>query len=390
MSYSAKREYLMAVRDRYLKSSKKEKSIILDEFCAICGYHRKHAIRLLTQPMVFRKRQGGRTRKYDKEFEKHLINLWLAMGQICSGRLHAAIPEWLQYYRCDISKDIRYKLLAVSPATIERLIGPYRRKKRGISTTRKSTWWFKSRVPIHNDDINEKRPGFFQADTVAHCGGSVAGSYIHTLTVTDIGSTWTENQAVWTKNQHSITDAMKNIETRLPLKVWAFKSDSGSEFLNETLYRHFTDRSLPVMFFRSRPYMKNDNCHVEQKNYTHVRALFGYSRLDDEHLLTLMNEIFAEIWNPLQNFFLPSYRLHDKKRIGAKVKKFYGKPMTPYERLMASSTLSQKQKNDLQILKSKYDPFELRVKLEQKIREFNHLKEKKLKRCMEVESNMLL
>lgn len=233
MGYSARRQYLMAVIERYNKSSKSGKSLILDEFCAVCGYHRKHAIRLLTKPMTIRTSRRGKKVFYGEDVEKHLVQLWLAMGRICAARVKAAIPEWIKYYNAkDCDEGTRLKLLMISSSSIERIIKPYRDRRKAFSLTKKSKWWYKTRVPIHNDDIKERRPGFFQADTVAHCGESVSGKFIHTLTLTDIGTTWAENIAIWTKQQQSITCAMNKIEDRLPIPIWAFKSDSGSEFLN--------------------------------------------------------------------------------------------------------------------------------------------------------------
>ena len=371
MSLSAKREYLMAIRDRYRKATRSEKSYILDEFCAVCGHHRKHAIRLLTKPLTPRTHRRGAKVTYDQDFMKHLVTLWHAMGRICSKRLKAGIPEWLEYYPQPISGEQRKLLLQISPSTIDRKLMPHRKQANGKSTTRRSKWWYKSRIPIQSTEpIEENNPGYIMADTVAHCGESVGGSFVNTLTVTDLGSTWTENRAMWTKNQSEVTAAMSQIENALPFKIKSFKSDSGTEFINQHLYTYFVDRDEPVMFFRTRPYRKNDNCHVEQKNFTHVRVLFGYNRLTDQSIVELMNEIYEGYWNPLQNFFIPSQKISSKKRIGPRIIKTFTDPKTPFQRLMESDEFPQAKKDELKRLKSKLNPFILRLELEQKLNEY--------------------
>ena len=373
MSHSAKRQYLIAIKDRYQKASRSEKRFILDEFCAVCGYHRKHAIRLLTRPILVRLKRPGPQVRYSEEVVQHLVALWNAMGQICSQRLRAGLCEWLEYYQhSDLSDAIRRDLLAMSAATIDRKLSGHRKKLKGISTTRRSKWWYKCRIPVHTENIDEREPGFILADTVAHCGDNAGGNFANTLTVTDLGSTWTENRAVWTKTQESIKCAMQDIENHLPFSVNAFKSDSGTEFINQTLYKHFIERPRPVMFFRTRPYHKNDNCHVEQKNFTHVRVLFGYERIDHQHLIEMMNKIYQDIWNPLHNFFIPSFKLEEKVRDGAKIIKKFQSPRTPYQRLMESQTLTPTEKERLETLKKAANPFTLRLELEAKLTEFKN------------------
>ena len=179
----------------------------------------------------------------------------------------------------------------------------------------------KNKVPINTLDSTMTRPGFTQADTVAHCGDKLIGDFINSVTVTDIFSTWTENRALFTKKAMEVKRCLSNIQMALPFDLVAINTDSGSEF-----------RERKVIFTRSRPYKKNDNCYVEQKNYTHVRELFGYQSFDIKDLKALMNDIHINYWNPLQNYFLPSFKLKDKIRIRGRIKKIYGPPQTPYER----------------------------------------------------------
>ncbi|NBX91597.1 MAG: integrase [Proteobacteria bacterium] len=367
MSHTAKRQYLFAIIERYQKSGRHEKRLILDEFCAVCGYSRKYAIRVLNSPLTLPTRRRGRKARYGSEVREHLVVLWLAMGRICSKRVKKALPEWLEYYSKRCTLGIQTELLSLSHATIDRMLLSERKKQRGISTSRPSSYWYKSRIPIQAEDTFVTAPGFITADTVAHCGESAAGSYVSSVTMTDIASTWTLNRAVRAKTQEEVKTAISQIETALPFPIRSFKSDCGSEFMNRVLFDFFTKREKPVMFFRSRPYQKNDNCHVEQKNFTHVRTLFGYQRLESQELVDLMNEIYTEYWNPLQNFFLPTMKLALKKREGAKVKKIHDEAQTPFNRLMNSGLLSEEKKQELVEQKKKLNPFHLRAMLEVKL-----------------------
>lgn len=357
----------MAILNRYKNSTKKEKKTILDEFCAICGYNRKYAIRLLNGELLIPVKKRGRCPKYGEDVKKHLIALWHSMSRICSKRMIAALPEWIEYYNdSDLSTETRSKLLSLSASSIDRILKPVRDGK-GRSTTKPSKYWYKSRIPIQAEDSHIKSPGFVTSDTVAHCGDSVIGDYVQSLTVTDLATCWTENRAMWNKKAEVVAEAMKDIEDSFPFEITGFKSDCGTEFINQHMFEYFVKRDKPIQFYRSRPYQKNDNCHVEQKNLTHVRRLFGYNRFDEQSTVELMNEIYKYYWNPLQNFFLPTMKLVEKKRIDAKIVKVFDKPQTPYDRIMNSSDVSDEQKRQLQLIKEKLNPFELRMSLEIKL-----------------------
>jgi len=234
----------------------------------------------------------------------------------------------------------------------------------------------KNKIPISSLDARIRKPGFTQTDTVAHCGDSAAGPFISSLTVTDIFTTWTENRAMFTKKGLEVRRQFKNIEKALPFPLLAINSDSGSEFLNKDMLE-FTKHGTRVMFTRSRPYKKNDNCFVEQKNFTHVRELFGYERFEEEILVDLMNDIYSNYWNPLQNFFLPTFKLKEKIRIGSKIKKIYDQPKTPFQRVIESGVLSKYDENMLKKQKAELDPFELKINLEIKLKEFFEMVRKK-------------
>jgi hypothetical protein len=373
MSLGARKEYLEAIRLRYQKSSKSEKTRILDEFCKNCLYSRKHATRLLNRPPGSRAKRSGAKRRYGPELIPHLKRLWFAMEQIGPKKMAAALPVWLRFYSdASLTPEQRGLLEKISASTIERMLR-FARTKRGISATRPGTY-IKARIPISILDWNIGRPGYLEGDTVAHCGETLMGEFVNSLTVTDIFSTWTENRAVFTKASGKIINAFKDIERGLPFEWLGLGCDNGSEFLNYALDEFLkVGRTKEIQFTRSRPDKKNDQCYVEQKNWTHVRQLFGYDRLDEREIADVMNEIYRDYWNPFMNFFIPSIKLVKKTRIGGRMQKTYDKPKTPYQRLMESVCLTDHQKTELEARYEKLNPFELKQGLERKMKEFSEL-----------------
>jgi len=232
---------------------------------------------------------------------------------------------------------------------------------------------FYNRIPIQAKDWNVVKPGYVQSDTVAHCGNSLLGAFAFSLTVTDIYSGWTENRGIWTKGTDGVIQQMRSIEAGLPFKIETFKSDSGTEFMSFRLQRYLVEREQPIKMVRSRPYKKDDNCYVEQKNFTHVREIFGYERITSRELTDMMNDIYQNYWNPLQNYFIPSTKLLRKTRIGARIKKEFEPHKTPFQRLVDSKDLTTEQKNELIARKARLSPFVLRKVLDQKLREFYEL-----------------
>lgn len=381
MSHELKLHYLIAIRVRYKYSNRVRKSVILNEFIAVCGYSRKYAIRILNEQSIpsRAKKPRGRVVKYSGEIIQQLVRLWEIMGRPCSARFKAALPEWIEHDPDPALREnasYRELVLRISRAHLDRVLRPYRAYEKGRSTTRRARNHFRARIPIEPKDWNVTQPGHVQTDTVAHCGDSLQGGFVNSLTVTDIFTSWTEVRAIWGKGSLRIVDAMKNIEESLPFAIRTFKSDSGSEFMNYELVNYFTgarQQGDPVKMIRSRPYKKDDNCYVEQKNFTHVRELFGYERLPDSDLVPLMNEIYARYWCPLQNFFFPSMKLLRKTRIGARIRKEYDQPRTPYQRLMESGALTEEQKERLTALKKSLNPFLLQAELEKNLRAFETL-----------------
>lgn len=384
MSHELKRQYLEAIRVRYRQSSQSQKSLILDEFCAVCGYARKYAIAALNgriEPALGRKPRG-RTTLYGPEVVFHLVRLWRAMNEPGSTKFRAALPEWIAYDEHPALREdplLHERLLRVSRPQLDRLLRPYRLgPQTGLSATRAASRAkrIKSQIPIEPKDFNVTDPGQkAQGDTVAHCGDRLEGTFVNSLTVTDLHSSWTEVRALWGKSSARVIEAMRSIEANLPFRLRGFQSDSGSEFMNHELLAYFRENrpEIPVNFTRSRPYKKDDNCFVEQKNYTHVREIFGYVRLDQPEYVALMNEIYEHYWCPLQNFFLPTQKLLRKTRVGARIRKEYEPARTPYRRLMESAALPDEFKRQLQERKANLNPFALQKGLKRKLDEFEAL-----------------
>ena len=367
----SKREYLLAIWDRYQRVGRRFKSKILDEFCAVCGYTRKYAIGLLSRKPRRRQCKPGPRRRYDGQVLEPLKVIWLAAEQMCSKRLKAALPLWLPFYeqeRGPLAEPVRQKLLQISAASIDRLLKKERARYRGkgLCGTRPGGL-LKHQIPIRTDNDDVDRPGFLEADTVAHCGNSLSGDFIWSITFTDIFCQWTENRATWNKGAEGVLGQVKDVEANLPFELLGFDVDNGSEFLCFHLWRYLLDRSRPVPLTRSRPYRKNDQAHVEQKNWTHVRQLLGYQRLERPELVSLINELYRT-WGLLHNFFCPNLKLLSKTRKGAKTIRKYSPPQTPYQRLMESKHLNQEQKQKLQNQFQQLNPLQLKREIEQQLK----------------------
>lgn len=366
--------YLEAIRKRYRKANKAVKGKILDEFCAVCGYQRKYALRRVHDASRKKVRnKPGRPSVYDvAEVMKPLKILWLTTDQLASKRLKPAIALWLPHYEArygDLSDEARAKLHNISAATIDRLLKPVRAQagRHGLSGTKPGTL-LKKQIPLQGCVWDVAQPGFIEADTVAHCGDSLAGDFVWSLTMTDLYSGWTECRATWNKGSDGVIKQIKAIQKVLPFPLKGFDCDNGSEFLNWHLLRYFKDRKQPIAFTRSRPYQSNDNAHVEQKNWSCVRQLFGYERFGEVRLVALMNDLYANEFSLLTNYFLPTMKLTEKKRVGSKIVKKYAPPVTPAQRLLNHPDVSQQSKDQISTTLATLDPFVLREQIQQKLK----------------------
>jgi hypothetical protein len=225
----------------------------------------------------------------------------------------------------------------------------------------------KRQIAVQTESWDVTEPGFMEADTVAHCGESLAGDFIWSVTYTDVATQWTETAAVWNKGAEGVLEQTRLMEQRLPFELRGFDCDNGSEFLNWHLVHYLQKRQRPVRFTRSRPYHKDDNGHVEQKNWTHVRQLLGYQRLEDRTLLDAINTLYRDFWAPRHNFFFPSMKLVRKFRLGSRWVRRHDRPTTPYRRLLANTALKRSQKRELQDRFESLNPFALKVRIEEQL-----------------------
>lgn len=368
--------YLKTQRYRYSRGNRGLKKQILDDFCETYGYHRKAASRLLRQPAISDKKpkKPGKKKTYEPRLLlEPLKKIWLATDQMCGKRLKQALPLWLPHYYKHHEPpldEITSQLLAMSAATIDRLLKPVKsRYGKGLSGTKPGSL-LKKHIPVSTNQWDTNKVGFMEADTVAHCGTSLMGDFVWSITLTDIFSGWTEMRATWNKGAAGVMDGIKEIEEQLPFEMKGFDCDNGSEFLNWHLIRYFTERPTKqsIQFTRSRPYHSDDNAHVEQKNWTHVRQIFGYHRFDNPRLVKLMNDLYSNEISLLFNYFYPCIKLVDKVRIGSSIKKKYDKAKTPYQRLMASNCLTLEQKKPLQDKFITLDPFDLQKTIQKKLK----------------------
>lgn len=378
MEEPVKRYILESFSYRYRRAGKKEKGDLLDEICRKFGCHRKHAVRLMRGSSGWRRganRKRGRKSKYDSpEFMSALHRVRKVMEFRNAEVMKENMSEWLpsiENYYGQFSVEIREKLLSISTSTMKRMFHRMREQaSHGLSTTRPATL-LRTEIPIRTESFSDEiMPGKMAADTVAHCGVSVQGQFIYSLDMVCPVTHWTAQRALWGKGSHGVLEETKDIEKSLPFRMVALHVDNGSEFLNHAYIRHFTDEHLRsrFQFTRSRAYRKNDNCHVEQKNWSVVRRYFGYDRLDVQDLVPLMNDLYKNELYLYLNHFCRTFKLEKKIAIKSRYRRIYGRPETPYERIIRSQHVEPYIKNRLIMEHSQLDPVLLRLKIEQKLK----------------------
>jgi hypothetical protein len=373
MSREIKDDLIPRLQARYAQRGREGRSRMLDELCHDYHYERKYAIKLLRGklPTPTGRKKPGPGSLY-AVIEPVVRTIWLAAEQPCGKRLAPALRLWLPHYERHhgrLTGRQQELVKQVSSATLDRLLAPARAEHplRGLSGTKPGSL-LRTEIPIRTDNWDIKRPGFLEADTVAHCGASLAGSFIWTTTFTDIYSAWTEGRAVWNKGAAGVVAAVQSVEAQLPFELLGFDSDNGSEFLNHHLRDHFALRAKPVGFTRTRPYHKNDNAHIEQKNWMWPRQLLGYGRLERAELVGPINELYQAAWGPLMNFFLPSLKLKDKWRERSHWCKRYEAAQTAYQRLVSCTQLPRRQRRELRDRFESLDPFKLKHEVERRLK----------------------
>lgn len=370
MSRQGKWEYLKAIHARYRQAARGEKQRILDEFCHVTGYHRKSALRLLNGPPPgrhppLRRRRGPR---YGTRVIQVLAAIWTVAGYPWSVRLKALLPLWLPWARARfrLPPPLERQLLALSPRQMDRRLAPHRHqvKSRLYGRTKPGTL-LKHHIPLRTDRWDVTVPGFTEVDLVAHSGECAHGEFLHSLNLTAIHTTWVETRAVLGRGQAGVQHALEELRQALPFRLRGIDSDNGSEFINAHLYRYC--QAQAIQFTRGRPYKKDDNAHVEQKNWTHVRKLMGDVRYESPEARDAMNALYRHELRLFQNLFLPSVKLVRKSRVGARVRRVYDPAQTPLERVRACPEADPVKVAHLTTLRARLDPFALAQAIDQKL-----------------------
>ena len=371
MSQRSKRELLEEIRPRYLKAKRSEKATILDEFVAVTSYHRKYATRILKHG---RPRQSGKKHGFHKIYQGEVVvaleQIWEVCGRICSKRLQPFLPEMVKVLeRCGelrLTEQTKMLLLQMSRSTIDRCLGPVRfeHPSHGLSTTKPGSL-LKKAIPVRTyTPWDEDQPGFLEIDLVAHCGGTMEGQFLYTLTCVDLSTGWIECLAVRRRTQQAVFEAIQAMRTYLPFLLLGIDSDNGSEFINDLLYQYCL--SEKITFTRSRPYQKNDQAHVEQKNWSVVRRLIGYDRFETEEEYLLLQSIYADL-RLYANFFQPVLKLVSKEHVDKKLVKRYDTAATPFQRILAAKEIPLETKARLTNLYVQLNPVQLRTLIDEKV-----------------------
>ena len=370
MSRQGRWEYLKAIYPRYQQASRVEKRRILDEFCQVTRYHRKSALRLLNGPPPPRPPRAPRRRlpTYGPRVIQVLAAIWRTAGYPWSLRLQALLPLWLPWARrrFRLTPALEGQLLRLSPRQMDRRLAPFRRPGRtGRFGGTKPGTLLKHHIPLRTDRWDVTVPGFTEIDLVAHSGECADGEFAHSLNLTDIHTTWVETRAVLGRGQHAVQQALAELRQALPFPLKGIDSDNGSEFINAHLYRYCQTEG--IQFTRGRPYKKDDNAHIEQKNWTHVRKLLGYVRYDAPAGVAAMNALYRHELRLFQNLFLPSVKLVRKVRVGSRIRRVYDRPQTPFDRVLACPEAEPRKVAQLQALRHQLDPFALAEAIDQQL-----------------------
>ena len=375
-------EYLRAIYERYRKAGRKAKKAILSEFCANTGYHRKYAIRLLNGPWPEKRETRGKRRRglrYSPETLALLTAVWEAAGYPWSVRLKALLPLWLPWIRkrFGVRPEIAKQLLKISPRQMDRRLKAQKtQRRRRIYGRTKPGYLLKHHIPVKTDRWDVKSPGFTEVDLVSHSGNSASGEFAHTLNVTDIHSTWTESRAVLGRGEEAVQRALNEIAMVLPFPLLGVDSDNGSEFINWHLKGWCEQKHIQLT--RGRPYKKDDNAHIEQKNWTHVRKLLAWDRYDTHEAVAAMNDLYGQELRLWLNLFLPSVKLVKKVRVGSRVRRVYDAARTPFERVRECQQADPEKVAKLEELRKRLDPFQLSRIIERKLERISRLANRRL------------
>lgn len=373
MSQTTRNEVLERLRRRYRKAGLEHKSKLLDQAQELLGYHRKSAIRALRGAAVERAPwiHAGRPVSYEPSvLLPWLRPIWQATDYACGRRLVAMLPEWIPAYEAHerrLPAEAREKLLGASARTLDRLLEPLRGQGAGRCLTRPGTL-LRHQIPIRGSVWEEGKAGWLEVDTVALCGGSVAGEFVWMVDGVDYATTWVEVRPIWGRGQSGTLSALQDMEASLPFALLGLDSDNGGEFLNYHVLNWLQKRARPVFMTRSRPWKKDDNAHVEQKNWTHVRQNFGYERHDNPEVVEPIKVLVKGPYGQLLNYFHASLKLQRKERSEGRIKRIYGPAQTPLARVLASPEVTLETKLQLQKEKSRLNPFALKLQVDRSLK----------------------
>lgn len=379
MSQKTRKEVLAKMGRQYRSAGREYKRKLLDQAQELFGYHRKAAIRALGAAAV---EPGprivtGRPVEYEPGvLLPWLRPIWQATNYACGVRLAAMMPEWVpafEAYEKRMPEAVRERLVSASGRTLDRLLEPLRGQGVGRSLTRPGTI-LRQQIPIRGSLFEEDKAGWLEVDTVALCGGSVAGEFVWMVDGVDYSTTWVEVRPIWGRGQAGTLEALKDIEASLPFELLGLDSDNGGEFLNHHVLHWLQKRPRPVFMTRSRPYKKDDNAHVEQKNWTHVRQSFGYERYDNPEVVELMNAMVKGPYGQLLNYFHASLKLDKKEREEGRVRRVYSKPQTPLARVLASEQVNEQTKARLRQQKARLNPFALQREVARGLKAINAIR----------------
>jgi hypothetical protein len=379
MNQMTRKQVLEKLRRRYETAGKEHKRKLIDQAVQLLGYHRKAAIRALRRrpqprgPVI----RTGRPVAFDPGLLLPWLRpIWRATDYVCGQRLVAMLPEWIPAYEQHerrLPTEVREKLLLASGRTLDRLLVWLRGQGNGRSLTRPGTL-LRQQIPIRGSVWEDHKPGWLEADTVALCGGSVAGEFVWMLDGVDYATTWVEVRAMWGRGQTNTLAALQDVEASLPFALLGLDSDNGGEFINHHVLQWLQKRPQPVFMTRSRPYKKDDNAHVEQKNWTHVRQCFGYERYGHPDLVEPMNALLKGPFGQLRNYFHASFKLKSNKKTDGKPRRVYGEAQTPLARVLASTDVSAATKAALRQKKAEVNPFALKLAVNQHMKEIETLR----------------
>ncbi len=383
MDMHSRNEYLKVLRERYLKArTRKEKSLILDEYCSNTGQARKYLIRKIQPGVDLMPRQRKKRQEtYDGEVRAALARVWEIFDYPCGQRLKPVLQTEVERLRrlgeLKIPDDVALKLRGISSATIDRKLA-HQREVAHLLRSRggpKPGSILKQKIPIRLTEWDTSKVGYVEMDLVVHCGSSTLGEYINTLSTTEVSSGWWEGEAIMSKSQEYTFQALKRIRERIPFECKGLDSDNGGEFINDILYKYCRREKLE--FTRSRPGRKNDNAYIEQKNWTHVRKVLGYLRYDSPKELMIINDLYRNELRLYKNFFQPVMKLASKERIGGRVKRKYDTPRTPYQRLAESEQIPEETRRQLEGVYLNLNPAELKRSIDVKLDKLYQIYEEK-------------